>query len=947
MRATSINPYTDQKRRLLTDAGLAALAAGMALGLAPASRAQTVITGPAGGPIAWTSGDFTITASGDIGAASVGVAASGSLGNFANHGQINVTQTALDIAGGAAVSSIANDGSMQSGGSAVNLGSGASVSALSNLAGGTLHGTQSGIVNSGGLGWLSNAGLIAGDTTFGVANGGNLGVLQNQAGGTIRSDGSGGAAAVYDSGALTTFSNSGQILAPNAYAVIVTGGSLTHLSNETGGVINSANAAVWNNGQIGDLSNGGRLTSVSDAAVRNFASIGTLTNWGALGGPSAIVNSGTIGAIANSGDIEAGNVAIDNQGSIQTLTNAAGGTIIANYAVRIDGQVGTLTNAGTITAASRAILVDSTGSLGQISNSGTIQGYVENATTHDLLIAGGSGSVYGTLTGYSNGGQAAILNGSSDLYLSGNLVLDDTVFLGGHTLYSSGNLQLSRSVSVTGNFAQNGGGLMFAVASPSSYAQLNFTGASQVSIANASVGLLPASNGILAQGQSYTVVQAPSGAIVINNDTVQVAGFNGVLTNTGHALVLSLLPPTPTDPGGSGGAASGGGSSGGSGSGFPSGGGSSGAGGAIDTLGSGSTPVAQAFNSVITPLLVGLSPTDQAKALVQLSPSTLALEVSLDAASPVSDAIAGQQEGYVAQDQGRAYAALGDTLYGGGLQSPSRGLWGKVLGGGAGGDAGGGAPFSADLVGAVVGGDLVRTEQVDAGLAASWVGTWARGKGATSSTSLHFNSYQITAYGSAAPRAFGGRLSIDAQLGAGFNRYDQERGVDFLHSAARAGFNGEQYTGRLTAGYAFIGRTMTVTPYAGVEETHIVLHGYAENGAGLADLQVHGVTADTFRHDIGVKLEGAYDVGAGVTMTPGLKLGWGHTYDNGPVAVYGALAGVAFSSPATRPDPDGALVGASLSFRRPGRLSLGFEYQGDLRRDFQAHTGAVRLRVRF
>lgn len=926
----------------------------MVLGGAPAA-ADTTINGPAGGPVAWTSGDFTITSAGMIGASAVGVAASGTLGTFSNAGEVAVTQTAVSIAPSSVVSSLGNSGLLQSGAVGVDIGSGAQVSAFSNLAGGTIHGVQTAFANSGGLGWLSNAGMIQSDTSFGVANGGNLGILQNQAGGTMRTDGTGGVAAVYNAGGVTSLSNSGSILAPNAYGVIVAGGAMSNLSNATGGVINSAKAAIWNNGAIGTLANGGSITSVNEAAVRNFASIDTLANWGGIGGPTAIANLGTVGTLTNSGTLQAGDIAIDNSGAIQTLTNAGGGVISANTGVNIAGSVGVLDNQGTITSASRAILISGSGSLTRLDNAGLIQGYIENASTRDLTIVGGSGQTYGTLTGYSNGGQAAILNGSSDLRMSGNLLLDDTLFLGGHTLFSSANLRFSRAVSLTGNFDQDGGSLMFAVASPTSYAQLNVAGAAQVRIANAAIGLIPASSGILAQGQSYTVVQAPSGAITIANDSVQVAGFTGALTNTGHTLVLSLIGPAPSGPAPS----SGGGSSGGSPSdgpapsgGFtsvtPAGGaGSSGAGGAIDTLADGSTPSAQAFNTVVVPPLAGLSPANQALALAQLGPLTLGLESGSDASRPVQEAVAGQQSGYVAQVQGRAYAALGSELYGGGLQSPSRGVWGKVVGAGAGGDSAGGAPFSANMVGAVLGGDLIRGEQLYAGLAASWVGTWADGKGRLSGGSLHVDSYQLTAYGTAAPRAFGGRLTIDGLLGVGINRYHQERALAFLHSAARASYGGEQYSGRLTVGYAFVGRRMTVTPYAGVEEVHVVQHGYTENGAGLADLTVQGVTADTFRHDIGVKFEGAVDVGGGVDMVPSVKVGWGHTYDNGPVAVYSTLAGVTFASLAARPAADGALVGASLAFRSRGRLSMGFEYSGDLRRDFQAHTGAVRVRWRF
>ena len=80
---------------------------------------------------------------------------------------------------------------------------------------------------------------------------------------------------------------------------------------------------------------------------------------------------------------------------------------------------------------------------------------------------------------------------------------------------------------------------------------------------------------------------------------------------------------------------------------------------------------------------------------------------------------------------------------------------------------------------------------------------------------------------------------------------------------------------------------------------------------------------------------------------PSLKLGWGHTYNNGPVAISGLLAGVAFASSSARPSPDGALIGAGLVLQKGGRVRVGFEYQGDLRRDFQSHTGSVKLTWKF
>ena len=376
-------------------------------------------------------------------------------------------------------------------------------------------------------------------------------------------------------------------------------------------------------------------------------------------------------------------------------------------------------------------------------------------------------------------------------------------------------------------------------------------------------------------------------------------------------------------------------------------GGAPGVSSALNTITNGPTSAAQAFNAVVIPVLVGLSPADQAHAMTQLGPATLGMQVSLNATSPVSRAVAGQQAAFVAQAQGRAYASLGDDYYGEASGGASRGLWGKVIGGSADGDAQRGVPFSASLAGVAIGADLLRTDQAYGGLAASWVRTWAAGKGSEAATRLSFDSYQISAYGSAAPRAFGGKLSVDAMIGVALNRYDQERRIDFLGSAARASYDGEQYMGRLTVGYSFTGDRVTFTPYAGIEENHLVAHGYTEHGAGLADLSVQAKTADTFRHDIGVRMEGDWDLGGGSQLLPSLKLGWGHTYDNGPVTLYSSLAGVTFASPAGRPAPIRTPSAAGLVMRQAGRMSVGVEYQGDLRRNFQAHTAAVRLSVRF
>ena len=89
------------------------------------------------------------------------------------------------------------------------------------------------------------------------------------------------------------------------------------------------------------------------------------------------------------------------------------------------------------------------------------------------------------------------------------------------------------------------------------------------------------------------------------------------------------------------------------------------------------------------------------------------------------------------------------------------------------------------------------------------------------------------------------------------------------------------------------------------------------------------------------------DIGGGVQMLPTVKLGWTHDYTDGPIPITSTLGGVAFTSATARPSADGASVGVDLTFVRGDRVRLGLEYQGDLRGDFQSHTGAVKVSWKF
>ena len=55
-----------------------------------------------------------------------------------------------------------------------------------------------------------------------------------------------------------------------------------------------------------------------------------------------------------------------------------------------------------------------------MTNTGVIAGNITNNGLGDITIAGGAGTIFGTLTGFVAGTQGTISNGNGNVVLSGN-----------------------------------------------------------------------------------------------------------------------------------------------------------------------------------------------------------------------------------------------------------------------------------------------------------------------------------------------------------------------------------------------------------------------------------------------------------------------------------------------------------------------------------------------
>ncbi len=380
-----------QRRR---DRFLTAIACASCVALAAAARADvtdvtvsTAVTGPVPG----AGGTFTVTPTGSITGSGVGIDATAGLRitTLTVDGVVDVATVGVHSDDGT-LSQVVNSGTIQ-GGTSGMLHAG-TTGTLSNLAGGLIKGgTESGILVTGTVTSVSNAGTIASDSTdfphaaIGLSGAGRIGAL----------------------------TNTGMIIGQNESAIRRQNDSVIDLLVNSGTISTSGNRTALAGG-LGSLINqvGGLITSGSGNAIQGKA--GSIDNYGTIAGrgqaidaesatPTATITNRAGGVISGTA-----NTAIAVSGSWNAIINEAGGLIESNRyeGIRWRGRVGTINNAGIIRSDEQWALQYDQGVTTFI-NSGTISGgdYVNEGGVYMSHSTGGitTNTATGVITGVGTG----------------------------------------------------------------------------------------------------------------------------------------------------------------------------------------------------------------------------------------------------------------------------------------------------------------------------------------------------------------------------------------------------------------------------------------------------------------------------------------------------------------------------------------------------------------
>jgi outer membrane autotransporter protein len=786
-------------------------------------------------------------------------------------------------------------------------------------------GTISSLINNGTIsatGTITEPGINRLDALF---NSGNIGTLQNNSNATISSD----RFAIENTGTINSLNNFGTI-----------SGNIAAYSSDPGAGLNA-------------LINSGLLTG-GVTGISNGGSIGSLTNHGTISGDSIAIGNfgtGTISILTNTGTISNGNYGINNTGTINIINNSRLISGALDGIFSNGGNIGTLTNTGTVTGSSHAINIGNSGNFGPIINSGLIAGNITNASSNDLIIHGGGGTLSGTLTGASSGLGTAdigtITNTSSNLvFASGNQLLNNNINVTGHAVNNSGStLQVNNSIAITGNYTQGVAGTLSigvadgAVASgvigtDSGYGRLVVSG-SVTMTPGSSVALQKLNTYAFAAGQRFVVVTA-SGVANYNENALNYAasGYTGSLsgstvTSGGTNNLVVTLAANPATPAPSSPAT------------VPN---------AVAALGGLSRYTG------IDPALLNLFNAGQALNLGSTADANRAGRQL----NPISSTVSSQAVTAPTLDTLNIVAAHTDSLrlaqsdrasgLSAGNAASATGVWGQAFAGQARQDERDQvSAYRANYSGLLFGVDQQLDERWNIGGVFSYSNARIRDTGSNAGNSSDVDAYGLLAYGSYSGQPW----YLNFSAGAIQQRYATTRTISFpgFAGVANGKFDGMQYVAKAEVGYPLVTGNVTTTPLLGLTYSRLNQDAYTESGGNGAALAVGSTSVNSLQSDLGVKFERELATSYG-SLIPSLKLAWRHEFDNNRAATNARFVAdpsgeTSFTSLGASPVKNSAMISLGATLLREKNLSLSVRYDLQRGSGFLSQSGSLRLRKLF
>lgn len=675
-------------------------------------------------------------------------------------------------------------------------------------------------------------------------------------------------------------SNTGASYGINLHGTAEMTGLLDNSGSITGGHwgVYVGNGIDWSGSNTGDVAVNNRVGGSIDSGFLiggtisgDFVNAGTINQWFAWSGAITLSGSGDISGL---------------------LTNS--GTISAYHAILIDSAnanlSGGIVNTGTLTGTSGIALRNNSSNIISLTNSGTINGDLQNA---DVTLSGGS--ITGNITGGLTFAAAATMTGD----VTGNLSVNDGI-----------------SATINGNYTQNASDTFTVQASNNSaYGNVTVTGTANLP-ADAKVFIDVNSVNSLASGNTLSSVLS---ATTLNASTFVTtdnsAIFDFVTSINGNALDVSVEKLVSVlDAVNNNGLYSG-----------------TGAATVFDYLidnGGGSVDM-----SSVTTALGQLATEREVSDAVETTLPGISGGVAL-----MTNFVTNEVQGLVSsrQDNTRGLAA-GDGFI------TNRHFWLKPFGGWTEqDDTQGVTGYDIDSYGLAIGVDGDVSESWNVGLAFAYIDSDVKSNLTAGKHNINMDSYLAKVY---AMMLIDDVTALNIQLGAGISDYDSNRLI-FNGDIAKADYDSwnVQVSAELERNYQLAISTL-LTPYIRADYGYVNVEDYRESGAGALNLNVDADSSDSLVLSTGLKA--SHRASESLNLFANAGIGYDIMTDRSSLTSSFAGGGAQFTTEGIEPEQwvYNAGLGAKYSLENGAEITA--SYNLDARQDYTDQSVSANVRLIF
>jgi len=166
---------------------------------------------------------------------------------------------------------------------------------------------------------------------------------------------------------------------------------------------------------------------------------------------------------------------------------------------------------------------------------------------------------------------------------------------------------------------------------------------------------------------------------------------------------------------------------------------------------------------------------------------------------------------------------------------------------------------------------------------------------------------------------------------------------------ARSDHDGDLYSAFVEGGYNIDINAWVLQPFASLQYIYLDEEGFAEKGAGSANLIIDDRETESLVSELGLRVSHVFKLNRSL-LIPEVSIAWNYDYaidDRTITASFEGAPTSAFSIDGQGVENSGAAVGAGISLINKGDFSTSLKYNGEFREDYDAHGVIGELRYEF